>query len=83
MTYKDNSHHRLNRVQPVIQPVGGEFAGAWTGSKQMQQRNQTNSSGSQPRMHAIGFGRLFGMAFSAGLNFDVAQASAWLGLAFS
>jgi len=49
----------------------------------MQQRNQTNSSGSQPRMHAIGFGRLFGMAFSAGLNFDVAQASAWLGLAFS
>ena len=25
--------------------------------------------------------RLFGMAFSAGLNLDVAEASAWLGLA--
>ena len=32
-------------------------------------------------MHAIGFGSLFGMAFSAGLNLDVAEASAWLGLA--
>ena len=49
----------------------------------MQQRNQTKSSGSQPRNRGGGadVARLFGMAFSAGLNFDVAEASAWLGLA--